>query len=506
MSQNLRQNAKWLFMVTTALAISVGLASGVGDRSETELPPLRTPAPQPVVAVSREVRSALNLSDAFTSIAASITPGVVRIESEHTPEPRRLLPRRFQQLLEDDSTGSGIPEIAGGSGFIVSEDGYIVTNNHVVEGADLISVRLYDKRTLPARLVGRDPFTDVALLKIEAKNLAALRFGDSDQANVGEWVLAIGNPGFGEENTLDFTVTSGIISAKGRPLEVLTRDGDTGPYAIEDFIQTDAAINPGNSGGPLLNLKGEVVGVNTAIASTTGFNEGYAFAIPANLVQRVMKDLAEFGNVRRPLLGVRIRDATQEDADFYRLPEISGVLIEDFSEDSPADAGGLQRGDVIVQVDGRPVDRVGQLQRLVAEHRPNEFVQLRVYRSGAPQDFRIKLTQAPLPVAAVEPNRRRSTPGAGLLGIQVVELTDQLARSLGFRRSGGAVITEVQAMSAAARKRVVEPARIVSINGVEIKSAREAQSRLRTLRSGQIVSLILERPDQQVLIRNIRVP
>jgi serine protease Do len=504
----MRQNAKWLFLVVTALAISVGLASGLADR-RSNLPPLRTPPPQPVASTG-DVKSALSLSDAFTTIAAAITPGVVRIESEHTTETGSRVMRRFQQLLTDDSASADpVPELAGGSGFIVSTDGYIITNNHVVEGADLISVRLYDKRTLSARLVGRDPFTDVALLKVEAENLAALRFGDSDQAHVGEWVLAIGNPGFGDQNSLDFTVTSGIISAKGRPLAVLNRGGlnsQTARFAIEDFIQTDAAINPGNSGGPLLNLKGEVIGVNTAIASSTGFNEGYAFAIPANLVQRVMKDLAEFGNVRRPLLGVSIQDVTQEDAELYRLPEIAGVLVEDLSDDSPAHLAGVQRGDVIIQLDGRKVERVGQLQRLIAEHRPNEFVQVRVIRKGTERNFRIRLDQAPLPEYDDTPATPRTSFGAGRLGVQVVELTRELARTLGFERSGGAVITDVQEMSAAARKQVFFPARIISINDNPIGSAREAQNHLRSLRSGQIVSLMTERNDGQVMIRNIRVP
>ncbi|HSL69498.1 MAG TPA: trypsin-like peptidase domain-containing protein, partial [Longimicrobiales bacterium] len=334
MFDQLRQNGKLLLLVSLALAISFALASGIAERREPDLPPLRMVSAAPVVTpVSRDVRSALNLSDAFTSIAASITPGVVRIESERMPDqPRRFVPSRFHPFL-DDSTGGGAPEVAGGSGFIVSTDGYVVTNNHVVEGADVIAVLLHDKRRLPARLVGRDPFTDVALLKVAASDLPVLRFGDSDQARVGEWVLAIGNPGFGGATTLDFTVTSGIISAKGRgPNALDPQPGDPiGRFAIEDFIQTDAAINPGNSGGPLVNLKGELIGVNTAIASSTGFNQGYAFAIPSNLVQRVIKDLAEVGHVRRPMLGVSIQNVTQEDAETYRLKEISGVFVEGFS-------------------------------------------------------------------------------------------------------------------------------------------------------------------------------
>ena len=511
MLNRMRQNAKLLLLVGTALGISLLLASGITERRGPPLPPLKTvPAPA-VTTIARDVRTALNLSDAFTSIAASVTPGVVRIESERAPvQPRRMFPNRFRQFLDDDTAREQPPEVAGGSGFIVSADGYIVTNNHVVDGADFISVRLFDKRTLPARLVGRDPFTDVALLKVEATDLPAVHFGDSDQANVGEWVLAIGNPGFGDASTLDFTVTSGIISAKGRPLEVLdpvSGNNALDRFAIEDFIQTDAAINPGNSGGPLLNLRGQVVGVNTAIASSTGFNQGYAFAIPANLVQRVIKDLAEYGHVRRPLLGVSINDITQEDAEVFQLPEISGVLIEDFSpEDSPAKTAGLQRGDVIVALGGKKVDHVGQLQRLIAEHKPGENVALRVIRYGVPHTFSVALEQAPLPLNEDQPRTARPIQGAGRLGIQVLELSDQLARQFGFDRSGGAVITAVEPGSAASRRRFRIPQQIVSIDRKTVNSAREAQSILRTLRSGQIASLMLKNAQGETTIVNVRVP
>src|SRR5690606_25910792 len=217
------------------------------------------------------------------------------------------------------------------------------------------TVTLVDKRTFEAEVVGRDPTTDVAVIKIDAKGLPAIPMGDSDQARVGEWVLAIGNPGFGDSRSLDFTVTGGIISAKGRPLDIIGRElqnhaSPAASYAIEDFIQTDAVINPGNSGGPLVNLRGEVIGMNTAIASGTGFYQGYGFAIPINLARRVMSDLIEHGHVRRALLGINIVNVTPEDAEVFRLPEIAGALVEDFAEGSPAQRAGLQRGDVIVEV------------------------------------------------------------------------------------------------------------------------------------------------------------
>jgi serine protease Do len=509
MYDQFRRNAKLLAMVGVALLISVGLAAGIAERRQPHNPPLQTVSAPVITTISRDVRSALNLSDAFTSISASITPGVVRIEAERIPDqPRRLLPSRYHSFMDDSTVVA--PEVAGGSGFIVSTDGYIVTNNHVVEDADLISVRLYDKRTLPARLVGRDPFTDVALLKIETSGLPALHFGDSDGANVGEWVLAIGNPGFGGANTLDFTVTSGIISAKGRPLQALepgAPDQSINKFAIEDFIQTDAAINPGNSGGPLLNLKGEIVGMNTAIASSTGYNQGYAFAIPSNLVQRVIKDLAEFGHVRRPMLGVSINNVSEEDAQVYKLKEITGVYVEGFnSDDTPAKQAGLHLGDVITAVDGKRIEQVGQLQRLIAEHAPGEYVALHVVRYGVEHDFRIKLAQAPLPEIDNEPKPGRALAGEHRIGIQVEEMTTQLAREFGFEDAGGAVIARVNPFSSAARKGITQGRRILEINQRRVRSRRDAEALLRNLRSGQIISLLLQDHEGNTSIANVRVP
>lgn len=449
------------------------------------------------------------VADAFAAVAQRITPAVVRIETEKLPANGRgtWLKRRLQNFIPTDTTAVP-PEMAGGSGFLVSPEGYILTNNHVVEGADIITVTLYDKRSFPARVIGLDPTTDVALIQVDAKALPYLPLGDSDQSRVGEWVLAIGNPGFQDASTLDFTVTGGIISAKGRPLYVLNAEAEGAPgnFAIEDFIQTDAAINPGNSGGPLVNIRGEVIGINTAIASSTGFNEGYAFAVPSNLARRVMSDLIEYGAVHRPLLGISIKDIAQEDAAVYGLAEISGALIEDFAEGSPAERAGIQRGDVIVAVDGRKVERVGQLQRLIAQHKPGEDVALRVVRYGQAKQFRIKLIEAPIPEQP-ETTRTNARPtGAGRLGIQVGELSQELATEYGFERFGGAVITAVADYGAADRKSVDEGMRILEINRKPIKSAHDAQAELKGLRSGQIVSLLLEQADGQTLIRNIRVP
>lgn len=501
------KNTRAVVVFLGLIAIIAALAGGVArTRAASKTDPLKAFSqwtPPPTSVTGPEV------ADAFAAVASRITPAVVRIETERLPEERRgrLMPRPLQNLMPGDSA-SVAPEMSGGTGFIVSANGYILTNNHVIEGADFITVTLYDKRSLPARVIGLDPTTDVALVKIEGANLPHVPLGDSDKSRVGEWVLAIGNPGFDATSTLDFTVTGGIISAKGRPLRVLSAatENGAGNFAIEDFLQTDAAINPGNSGGPLVNIRGEVIGINTAIASSNGFNQGYAFAVPSNLARRVMADLIKYGRVRRPLLGISIQEISQEDAEVYGLKEISGVLIENFADDSPAERSGIHRGDVIVAVDGVKVERVGQLQRLIAQHEPGEHVALSVIRYGKPHSFRVRLIEAEIPRNVLA---ERATPrpnGAGRLGIQVGDLTPDIARELGYESAGGAVITAVADYGAAHRKNVGVGSKILEINRERIETAREAQGLLRALRSNQVVSLTLQSPDGRVYIANVRVP
>ncbi|HEX7120427.1 MAG TPA: trypsin-like peptidase domain-containing protein [Longimicrobiales bacterium] len=502
------RRSKLLLFTPLAFLFGLGLASGLEWPAGTHA----APAFQAALPDQEQLREALELSQAFTAIAEAVTPAVVRIEVErmgaHGPAG---LPPGFRDFFRMPDGEAPVPQVAGGTGFVVSDEGYILTNNHVIEGAARITVTLVDNRKFPARVVGRDPTTDVAVIRIEADGLQAVRLGDSDRARVGEWVLAVGNPGFGDASTLDFTVTSGIISAKGRPLQIIGSElqahaDPAASYAIEDFIQTDAVINPGNSGGPLVNLKGEVIGINTAIASGTGFYQGYGFAIPVNLARRVMTDLIEHGHVRRPLLGINIINVTAEDAEVFRLPEIAGVLVEDFSdESSPARRAGLRRGDVIVAVDGQGVERVGQLQRLIAQHQPGETVEVRVIRYGEPHRFRVRLTQAEIPREPPRLGVRDRTEPPEQLGLEVAELTPALAREIGYDEPGGAVITGVLPTSPAAVLRI-GGLRIVEIDRRPIESAREAQSLLRRARSGEVVSLLLQRPDGRTRFANIRVP
>src|SRR6185295_6718265 len=335
------------------------------------------------------------LSDAFASVAEHIKPSVVFIKSgrkARVRQPQLQLPPGFEQFFprgQFRQPGQDFQESAG-SGFIVSKDGYILTNNHVVDGSDQVTVRLLDRREFKAKVVGTDPSTDLAVLKINADNLTPAPLGSSDAARVGEWVLAVGNP-LGEN--LTFTVTSGIISAKGRTLQL----PNSSDRSIQDFIQTDAAINPGNSGGPLVSVRGEVIGVNSAIESETGFYSGYGFAIPIDLAHRVMDQIIAHGRVQRAALGVTVRNVSPNDAAYVGLPDVRGVVVEDFgSETSPARKAGLEPGDIIVAVDGKPVEYVGQLQQQIAFRQPGEIVKVDVARKGGTRKtLEVKLQELP---------------------------------------------------------------------------------------------------------------
>ncbi len=360
---------------------------------------------------SSQVQSLAETGSAFEAIAEHVTPSVVSIQTTRFPSPRTRGQRApgsledfFRNFEQQQRGGAGPkeqPELASGSGFIVSKDGYILTNNHVVADADTILVTLLDKRTFSARVIGRDPSTDVAVIKIDGKDLPVVALGDDNASRVGQWVVAIGNP-----LGLDFTVTAGIISAKGRPLPNLLE----GRYAITDYLQTDAAINPGNSGGPLVNIRGEVIGINSAIASQTGMYAGYGFAIPVTLAKQVMDDLIAYGKVRRSVIGVGIQNATPEEARAAHLSTVTGVTVSSYSYDadsvSAAKNAGIEPGDVIVAADGKPVDRVSTLQRIVRSHRPGETLGFDVMRFGDKKSFRVKLMEAPDETKTVASNTR----------------------------------------------------------------------------------------------------
>ncbi|MCS7073317.1 MAG: trypsin-like peptidase domain-containing protein, partial [Bacteroidia bacterium] len=296
----------------------------------------------------------------FRSAAAQATPAVVHIKSTITKRNSRSSSpfgddfNPFREFFGDGFIQPQ-PTDATGSGVILTADGYVATNNHVIENADKIEVILNDNRSYTATLVGTDPSTDLALLKINEKNLPFLKFGDSDKLEIGEWVLAVGNP-----FNLTSTVTAGIVSAKARSINILQDR-----FKIESFIQTDAAVNPGNSGGALINTKGELVGINTAIATKTGYFSGYSFAVPVNIVRKVMDDLMQYGEVQRGFLGIEIRDVNAELAKEKKLKDVKGVYVGKVNENSAAESAGLKEGDVITKIDEVKVNTASELQEQI---------------------------------------------------------------------------------------------------------------------------------------------
>ena len=312
-----------------------------------------------VMNVSEEGRPLINQSPAqsnwpadpdFKTISRDVTPAVVNINSK---------------------LASG-GDLSGGSGVIISSGGYIITNNHVIEDASMIDVTLHNRRTYSAKVVGADLQTDLALIRIDATDLQPLSYGNSDWVEVGEWVLAVGNP-----FNLASTVTAGIVSAKARNINILP-----GAYAVESFIQTDATVNPGNSGGALVNTKGELIGINTAIMTKSGRSEGYSFAIPSNLVKKIITDLMRYGVVQRAILGVQIDEVTDEIAADKKLPFVAGVLIRDVTAGGGASESDLRVGDIIISINGIPTPSVPELQEQIARFNPGDRISLEFFRSG----------------------------------------------------------------------------------------------------------------------------
>ncbi len=319
-------------------------------------------------------------------------------------------------------------EVEGiGSGVIISPDGYIITNNHVIDDADEIEVKLNDNREFDAKVVGKDPSTDIAVLKIDADGLSYLKYGDSDNLKVGQWVLAVGNP-----FNLTSSVTAGIVSAKGRNLSLLTED-----YKIESFIQTDAALNPGNSGGALVDTKGLLVGITSAIYSPSGAYSGNSFAIPVSIVRKDVEDLIEYGEVQRALLGVSIREVTPDDASKYRLPQVSGAFIAEIIKSGAAESSDLKSEDIITKVNGVDVATVAELQEQVGKYRPGDRVSVTYFRDGRERSAQVTLKNVVGTTDVVKPGMGVTT----IMGARVESLSGDELRS--FQISNGVKLVEI---------------------------------------------------------------
>ena len=466
------------FLLAPALPASVVAAAG-------------PPAPAQQAAQTEGHAEVLRqASKALAAVIREVVPAVVHVKVVKTVEAQQELPDVFQDPFFRRFFGPQGPQQqprefqqrGTGSGFIVSRDGYILTNNHVAGGADEISVKLRDGRELKARLVGTDPATDLAVIKVDAKALPVVQFGDARALEVGETVIAIGNP-FG----LEQTVTQGIVSAKGR--------SQLGLSEYEDFIQTDASINPGNSGGPLIDVTGKVVGVNTAIFSRSGGNMGIGFAIPIDLARHIMTALIDEGVVHRGFLGVSIQDVTAELAQALGIEAGAGVLVSDVQADSPAAQAGIRSGDLIVAFDGQPVRSVNELRVRVADVKPGSQTPVTVLRDGQQVATRVTLAERPRAAAAAteEGSGKQAPAGApeAAVGLALQELTPQIAAQLGYQGQQGVLVGAVRSGSAAEEAGLQRGALIQQVNRRPVSSVAAFRQALAQVQPGQSLLLLV---------------
>jgi serine protease Do len=426
----------------------------------------------------------------FSEVAKAVSPAVVNISTEKVVTGGGRTFRHFQSPFgKDDPFHDFFDKFFGdrperefkerslGSGFIIDKEGHIVTNQHVIENADKIKVKLTDGKEYNAEIVGRDPNTDIALLKAKGlQGVQTIKLGDSDALEVGEWVVAVGSP-FG----LEHTVTAGIVSAKGRVI-------GSGPY--DDFIQTDASINPGNSGGPLVNMKGEVVGINTAIVSRSGGNVGIGFAIPANMARGIIEQLQTSGSVTRGWLGVSIQDLTPELADYYGLKDGKGALVGEVFEGDPADKAGVKAKDVIIEVDGKKIEDSRDLSRTIAEVPVGDEVTIKVLRQGKEHTFRVKI------VKRTDEKETLAMKGPGEetdLGMTVSPLTPQLARQFNLSETEGVVVVKVEKGSPADEAEVQEGDLILEIDRRPITTLQDYHELIKKFKEGETVPLLVRR-------------
>lgn len=450
-------------------------------------------------ALYADERLLKEISKGFADVANSAIPAVVYIESQATQTSSRIQPRQgpfespFDYFNDDffnrffgfpfQNDSSDLPEItyridrtrkgsgSRGSGFIVSEDGYIITNNHVVENSSKVMVTLNDGRKMQAEVVGTDPQTDIAVIKIKENNLPYLKMGDSNDLKVGDWTIAIGNP-FG----LQASLTVGVVSAKGRS-QLQIAD-------FEDFIQTDAAINPGNSGGPLLNVEGEVIGVNTAIASASGGYMGIGFAIPSAMAVQIKNQLIKDGSVTRGFLGVTLQPVDSDLAKFYHLDRPRGALVTDVVKDSPAEKAGLRQEDIILTYDGKTIENINAFRNAISLMPPGSRVKLEVNRDGKVKEITVVISQAQGEIMGPDSPVER-------LGLRVQTLTPEIASQLGVSEEKGVVITQVDPDSPAGLASLRPGSIIVAVNRKKVANVDEFSSAVsKAAKEGRVLLMV----------------
>ncbi len=416
----------------------------------------------------------------FTTAAEKVMPAVVHIRSTQETRPQGNTQQQLDPFFEFfGPRGPQGPSQSSGSGVIIDERGYIVTNNHVVQDADVVEVTLYDNRSFRAEVIGTDPDTDLALVKIDEKGLPFLPFVNSDEAKVGEWVLAVGNP-----FNLNSTVTAGIISAKGRNINILDRNTQAGSTAIESFIQTDAAINPGNSGGALVELNGGLLGINTAIASPTGSYSGYGFAVPANIVKKIVEDLINYGTVQRGWLGVSIQTVTSQAQKEFGLAVHEGAYVSGFAENSAAKTAGIKEGDVVVKIDQTPIHSNTGLTEYIGLKRPGDKVTVVVNRKGKEVSIPVVLLGRDGREGIVKPAEKT---GYASLGLEIEEVDAKVLKKLDIDH--GVRVKTLGNGKVARNTEMREGFIITKINDLPVKTVKEVSEILKKKNPGELVIL-----------------
>jgi serine protease Do len=493
MSLKIKKN--WLIPLIIIIAFMAGQVLSTRFGMTSNPPAVASVPDNQSLATQPSYNFAKQLSETFENAAQKLDPCVVPIFAEQVVEahnPFAMQGDPFREFFGDDmfkrffnapSQGQKQTVHSLGSGVIVSTDGYILTNNHVVQGADKLTVMLADKNKYTAKIVGTDPQTDVAVIKIDAKNLTAASLGNSDDVKVGQWVIAIGNP-----FQLMHSVTSGIISAKGR--------SDVHLADYEDFIQTDAAINPGNSGGALADLDGNVIGINTAINSPSGGNVGIGFAIPINMAKNVMDKLISTGKVTRGFLAVGIQDVTDNMAKALKLKNTEGALIGDVNADGPADKAGIKSGDIIIQLDDTKIHDSQELRMLVAQRKPGTSGKITLIRDGKEMQLTVVFGERPKDIKGGGGEEKENEPeeqNFKKLGIDVQNLTSELANRLGYQNQKGVLIANVDGGSPADEAGLQNGDLIKEVNRVKVTTVQEFKYAIGKVQSGDAVALLVRR-------------
>ncbi len=499
-----------LFATTGASLFGVGDAIGIGGQAST-LNSSADLSGSTAIERSAEPTAPRDFETAFKEVSESVNPAVVQIRAQKVVE--RRMPNPFQGTPFEDffggPRGPDGPERKFrsqglGSGVVIRSDGHIVTNNHVVKDAEELSVVMLDGSEYKAEIIGTDPFSDLAVIKVEGTDMTSISFGNSEKLSTGQWVLAFGSP---LSENLNNSVTAGIVSSLGR-LQPTGGGGQGG--GVQNFVQTDAAINPGNSGGPLVDLNGRLVGINTAIASNTGGYQGIGFAIPSNTVERVATDIIEEGAVRRAYLGIRYNGASQSLIKNENLPQGAAVVAQ-IEDGSPADKAGLKAGDIIMAIDGKQLSKYLQVSNLISSHKPGDTVEITINRDGEKKTLSVTLGSREEGMTASAEESTKETPSEEQLmkelGLNLRNITPDVARELGLDDTDGVVITDINRADPMIRRSGLEPGQVIKeIAGTPVPDVATFQKVYAEIPDGKAFRVVVRLREGFVDVTSLRKP